>query len=215
MARAQRRLSRKKKGSKNRNKQRILVAKVYERISNVRNDFLHKISTRLVRENQTIGIEDLQVSNMMKNHKLARAISDVSWAEFFRMLEYKAVIYGTDVIRVPTFYPSSQICSVCGERNMETKNFGLTETDFLQLFVEYNSRNPNYRHILRTDSTTNKMNNNKINRIPIPDTLIFGEANSIYNVKYYKYASTIEKLFLFLGQVIRYDPYLNLFVIVT
>ena len=91
-------------------------------------------------------------------------------------------------------------------RNMETKNFGLTETDFLQLFVEY---------ILRTDSTTNKMNNNKINRIPIPDTLIFGEANSIYNVKYYKYASTIEKLFLFLGQVIRYDPYLNLFVILT
>ena len=100
-------------------------------------------------------------------------------------------------------------------RNMETKNFGLTETDFLQLFVEYNSRNPNYRHILRTDSTTNKMKNNKINRIPIPDTLIFGEANSIYNVKYYKYTSTIEKLFLFLGQVIRYDPYLNLFVIVT
>ena len=84
-------------------------------------------------------------------------------------------------------------------RNMETKNFGLTETDFLQLFVEYNSRNPNYRHILRTDSTTNKMNNNKINRIPIPDTLIFGEANSINNVKYYKYARTIEKLFLFLG----------------
>ena len=127
LARAQRRLSRKKKGSKNRNKQRILVAKVYERISNVRNDFLHKISTRLVRENQTIGIEDLQVSNMMKNHKLARAISDVSWAEFFRMLEYKAVIYGTDVIRVPTFYPSSQICSVCGERNMETKNLAVRE----------------------------------------------------------------------------------------
>lgn len=127
LARAQRKLSRKKKGSKNRNKQRIIVARIHERIANARKDFLHKISTKLVRENQTIGIEDLQVSNMIKNHKLARAISDVSWAEFFRMLEYKAVLYGTDVIRVPTFYPSSQTCSVCGERNTETKNLAVRD----------------------------------------------------------------------------------------
>ena len=80
-----------------------------------------------MRENQTIGIEDLQVKNMMKNHKLAKAISDVSWAEFFRMLEYKAVLYGTDVIQVPTFYPSSQTCSVCGERNTETKNLAVRD----------------------------------------------------------------------------------------
>jgi transposase, IS605 orfB family len=127
LAREQRKLSRKKKESKNRNKQRKLVARIHERISNARKDFLHKISTKLVRENQTIGIEDLQVKNMMKNHKLAKAISDVSWAEFFRMLEYKAVLYGTDVIQVPTFYPSSQTCSVCGERNTETKNLAVRD----------------------------------------------------------------------------------------
>ncbi len=127
LAREQRKLSRKKKESKNRSKQRKLVARIHERISNARKDFLHKISTKLVRENQTIGIEDLQVKNMMKNHKLAKAISDVSWAEFFRMLEYKAVLYGTDVIQVPTFYPSSQTCSVCGERNTETKNLAVRD----------------------------------------------------------------------------------------
>lgn len=127
LAREQRKLSRKKKESKNRNKQRKLVARIHERISNARKDFLHKISTKLVRENQTIGIEDLQVKNMMKNHKLAKAISDVSWAEFFRMLEYKAVLYGTDVIQVPPFYPSSQTCSVCGERNTETKNLAVRD----------------------------------------------------------------------------------------
>lgn len=127
LSRAQRKLSRKKKGSKNRNKQRKIVARIYERISNARKDFLHKISTKSVRENQTIGIEDLQVKNMMKNHKLAKAISDVSWAEFFRMLKYKAVLYGTDVIQVPTFYPSSQTCSVCGEKNTETKNLAVRD----------------------------------------------------------------------------------------
>ena len=127
LAREQRKLSRKKKESKNRSKQRKLVARIHERISNARKDFLHKISTKLVRENQTIGIEDLQVKNMMKNHKLAKAISDVSWAEFFHMLEYKAVLYGTDVIQVPTFYPSSQTCSVCGERNTKTKNLAIRD----------------------------------------------------------------------------------------
>ena len=127
LGREQRKLSRKKKDSNNRNKQRKLVARVHEKITNARRDFLHKLSTKLVRENQTIGIEDLQVKNMMKNHKLAKAISDVSWAEFFRMLDYKAVLYGTDIVKVPTFYPSSQTCSVCGERNIETKNLAVRE----------------------------------------------------------------------------------------
>lgn len=129
LEREQRKLSRKKKRSKNRNKQRIIVARIHERISNARKDFLHKTSTKLVSENQTIGIEDLQVRNMMKNHKLAGAIADVSWYEFFRMLKYKSVFYGTDVIEVPIFYASSQICYICGEKNTETKNLAIREWD--------------------------------------------------------------------------------------
>ena len=113
--------------SRNREKARIRVAKVYERITNIRKDFLHKLSTRLARENQTIAVEDLQVKNMLKNHKLARAISDVSWSEFFRQLEYKSKLYGSEVLKVPTFYPSSQICHVCGYQNAGTKDLSVRE----------------------------------------------------------------------------------------
>ncbi|MDO4197872.1 MAG: IS200/IS605 family element RNA-guided endonuclease TnpB [Erysipelotrichaceae bacterium] len=103
-------------------KQRMVVAKLHEKISNQRNDFLQKQSTMLVRENQTICIEDLNVKGMVKNHKLAQHISSVSWSKFFDMLEYKAQWYGNDIIRIPAMYPSSQICSCCGYKYPLVKN---------------------------------------------------------------------------------------------
>lgn len=122
LIREQRKLSRKQKGSNNRNKQRVKVAKVHEKITNQRNDFLQKESTKLIRENQTICIEDLRIKNMMRNHKLAKAIASVSWSKFFDMLEYKATWYGNEIIRIPTMYPSSQTCSCCGYQNPDIKN---------------------------------------------------------------------------------------------
>lgn len=114
LAQAQRQLSKKKKGSKNREKARQKVARIHARIADRRRDYLHKLSTRLVRENQVIAIENLSVRNMIKNHSLARAISDASWAQFRTMLEYKADWYGREVIAIDRFYPSSKTCSACG-----------------------------------------------------------------------------------------------------
>lgn len=111
----QRKLSRKKKGSKNRNKQRIKVAKIHEKITNQRKDFLQKLSSELINENQVICLEDLQVSNIMKNHRLAQSVSDVGWYEFRRQLEYKAKWHGRTISFIDKYYPSSQICSSCGE----------------------------------------------------------------------------------------------------
>ena len=125
LIREQRKLSRKQKGSRNRNKQRIKVALIHEKITNQRNDFLQKQSTLLIRENQTICIEDLKVKNMLRNHKLSQHIASVSWSMFFGMLIYKAAWYGNDIIKVPTTYPSSQTCSCCGYKNPLVKNLAV------------------------------------------------------------------------------------------
>lgn len=136
--REQRRLSRKEKGSSNRNKQRVKVALVHEKITNQRNDFLQKESTMLIRENQTICIEDLKVKNMMRNHRLAKAIASVSWSKFFDMLEYKATWYGNDIIRIPTMYPSSQTCSCCGYKNPLVKNLAVRNWECPECHTKHN-----------------------------------------------------------------------------
>jgi putative transposase len=110
----QKSLSRKVKGSKNREKARVQVARIQARIADSRRDHTHKLTTQLIRENQTIVVEDLAVKNMVKNHKLARAISDANWGELVRQLDYKASWYGRELIKIDRWFPSSKRCSNCG-----------------------------------------------------------------------------------------------------
>jgi len=114
LARAQRRHAKKKKGSKNRDKARRRVARIHARIADRRRDFLHKLSTRLIRENQTICVETLAVKNMVKNHTLAKAIHDVGWSEFVSQLDDKADWYGRTLVKIDRWYPSSKRCFDCG-----------------------------------------------------------------------------------------------------
>ena len=127
LAKEQRKLAHKQKGSSNWNKQRIKVAKIHEKISNTRKDYLHKISHELVNENQVIVSEDLAVKNMVKNHNLAKSISDCGWYELTRQLDYKAEWNNRQYIKIGRFTKSSQPCSVCGYINTETKNLAVRE----------------------------------------------------------------------------------------
>ncbi len=113
LAKAQRRHARKKKGSKNRQKARMIVAKIHAHIADRRRDYQHKLSTRIVHENQVMCVESLAVKNMVKNHSLAKAISDVGWGEFVRQLDYKANWYGRTLVKIDQWYPSLKTCHAC------------------------------------------------------------------------------------------------------
>ncbi|QNO16714.1 IS200/IS605 family element transposase accessory protein TnpB [Alkalicella caledoniensis] len=127
LAKLQRQLAKKQKTSNNRNKMRIKVARLHEKISDTRRDFLHKLSKQIINENQVIVSEDLNVRGMVRNHKLAKAISDVSWSEFTRQLEYKANWYCRTYVKIDRLFPSSQLCSHCGFKNTKTKSLSVRE----------------------------------------------------------------------------------------
>jgi len=122
--REQRRMARKRKGGRNREKQRRRVARVHARVRNVRRDFQHRLSTRLVAENQVICLETLNVSGMVRNRRLSRAIADAGWSEFVRQVEYKARWRGRTVVRLDRWQASSKTCSRCGHRLKEL-DFGI------------------------------------------------------------------------------------------
>src|SRR5215467_10881645 len=114
LAKAQRKHAKKKKGSKNRNKARLKVARIHKKIADRRRDYQHKLSTKIIRENQVVCVESLQVKNMVQNRCLAKAISDVGWSELVRQLEYKAEWYGRTLVKIDKWYPSSKRCFACG-----------------------------------------------------------------------------------------------------
>ena len=120
-------LSRKVRGSANYQKARLKLAKFHDKISNIRKDFLHKLSTKLVKTYDIICVENLNIKGLIKNHKLAKSFQDVSLYEFVRQLEYKAKWYGKTISKVDRFYPSSQLCSNCGYKNKDVKNLKIRE----------------------------------------------------------------------------------------
>lgn len=127
LAKLQSELSRKTRGGSNYNKQRIKVARLQEHVANQRKDFLHKLSTQLIKDYDIICLEDLKVSNMIKNHKLARNIFDCSWSTFVSYLTYKSIWHDKQISKISTFFPSSQTCNVCGEKFPFTKDLGVRE----------------------------------------------------------------------------------------
>lgn len=127
LTKLQRQLAKKQKGSKNFNKQRVKIAKLYEKITNIRKDNLHKISSQIVKENQFIFSEDLNIKSMVKNHNLAKSIHDVSWYELTRQLQYKSEWNGRIYHKVDRYYASSQLCNVCDYKNEEVKNLSIRE----------------------------------------------------------------------------------------
>ena len=127
LVKLQRQLAHKEKRSQNYCKTKKKIALCHEKITNTRKDYLHKMSHEIISENQVIVSENLQIKNMVKNHHLAKSISDVSWYELTRQLEYKAKWNGRKYVKIDRFYASSQLCSVCGYQNTETKNLSVRE----------------------------------------------------------------------------------------
>ena len=125
LAREQRKLSHMQKGSNNRNKQRIKIARLHHKINNQRNDYLHKLSRHIIDENQVICVEDLKVKDMSKDNDYNKSIMDASMSRFITMLVYKADWYGRTIVKIPSHYPSSQLCSSCGYKNSITKNLSI------------------------------------------------------------------------------------------
>lgn len=123
----QRQLSKKKKNSKNYQKIQNKINKLYDKCNNIRNDFLHKLSTAIINENQVIIVEDLDVKEMFQTKRLAKILGDISISKFISMLEYKAIWYGRKLIKINRYYSSSQLCNCCGYQNKELKDYGIRE----------------------------------------------------------------------------------------